>query len=370
MVAPDLVDLGVSGGGRHTVNIDMEPFVNRTSQPSRYRLSAYLFFYRAPRSEHDATLEAIIAPSTLDEHSRLNPVCDNPQIVIRNSGRAPLRSARIVYGLDGGPERSYAWTGEIASGKSASVTLPGPLGGAEGTAVFRAELLDPNGARDGYAADNSQRSLARVAPVYPAPVVVLFRTNNDSTHTSYQVREAGGTVVAERQAAGLRGQTLYRDTLALPPGCYELAVADTAGDGLDFWYNASGGYGFVRLTTLGGMLLRSFPSDFGSLIRHDFRVGEPGAAAGVAADSTPVLNMFPIRNPGRFFVDVFLNEPAELALRITTEDAARVVYERVFPGFKDGMIDIDISAEPNGFYLVSAGAEGRTVTKKMKLRKD
>ena len=93
------VFMQVLEGGRHTVNIDMEPFVNRTSQPSRYRLSAYLFFYRAPRSEHDATLEAIIAPSTLDEHSRLNPVCDNPQIVIRNSGRAPLRSARFICAL-------------------------------------------------------------------------------------------------------------------------------------------------------------------------------------------------------------------------------------------------------------------------------
>jgi len=34
------------------------------------------------------------------------------------------------------------------------------------------------------------------------------------------------------------------------------------------------------------------------------------------------------------------------------------------------MIDVDISAETNGLYVVKATAGGRTVSKKMKLRKD
>jgi hypothetical protein len=370
MVAPDIVDLEVAAGSHHTVGMKMEPFVNKTTQQARYRVSAYLFFYRSPRAENDATLEGIIAPSTLDEYSRLNPVCDNPQILVKNNGRIPLRSVTVRYGLSGVPEQSYDWKGTILPTRDLAVTLPGLLGGGEGTRTFRAELRAPNGDDDAYRADNAQTSTARVAPLYPSPVIVLFRTNNDTTHTSYVVRDAGGAVVAQRQAAGLRRQTLYRDTLALPPGCYELAVTDTAGDGLDFWYNVAGGYGYLRMTTLSGALLKAFPSDFGSRILHEFRVAGPGATQGIASDTTPILNMFPIRNPGKFFVDLFLDTPGTLSLRITTEDASRLVYDKTFENFKEGMIDVDISAEPNGFYMVSATADGRTVTKKMKLRKD
>jgi hypothetical protein len=291
-------------------------------------------------------------------------VCDDPRIVLRNNGREALRSVEVRYGIEGLEVHRYAWTGELAPGASLPVTLPGPVGGA---GTFRVELRDPNGAHDEYVQDNVQRSVSRATPLYPSPVVLLFRTNNDSGHTSYQVRDASGAIVAQRASAGLRKATLYRDTLRLPDGCYALTVVDTAGDGLDFWYNAAGGYGSVRLATADGVLLKAFPSDFGSRIEHAFRVS---AGARAAADTTPVLNMFPIRNPGKFFVDLFLNAPSDLSLVITTEDKTRVVYDRTYARFKEGMIDIDISAEPNGFYWVTAAADGRSVTKKMKLRKD
>lgn len=367
MVAPERFDMRVAPGSGHLLEFAMEPFVNRTSQSASYMVSACLFFYRAPRAANDATLEGILAPSTADEYARMNPVCDDPTILVRNNGREPLRSLDVVYGLEGERSSEHRWEGEIVPGGEQLMTLPGLPGAGGVERIFRAELRSPNGAADEYPADNEARSLARVTPLYPSTLVVLFRTNNDSTSTSWRIRDAAGTVVAERAASGLRRATLYRDTVRLPDGCYGLTLADTAGDGLDFWYNAAGGYGSLRLASLDGTLLKAFPSDFGSKIEHAFR---SRGGAPIVSDSTPILNMFPIRNPGKFFVDLFVNAPTDVALVITTEDKARTVYDRTLRGFKEGMIDVDISAEPNGFYWVSATAEGRTVTKKMKLRKD
>jgi hypothetical protein len=364
MVAPERIDMPVAPGTGHLLEVAMEPFVNRSGQRASYLFTGYLFFYRAFRASNDAAVEEIVSPSTRDEYARMNPVCVDPRIVLRNNGREPLRSVEVRYGIEGKELQRHSWTGSLPPGASLPVTLPGPVGGA---GTFRVELRDPNGAHDEYVQDNVARSVSAATPLYPSPVVLLFRTNNDSGHTSYQLRDAAGNIAAERSSAGLRKGTLYRDTLRLPDGCYGLTVVDTAGDGLDFWYNAAGGYGSVRLASIDGVLLKAFPSDFGSRIEHAFRV-LGGAAA--SADTTPVLNMFPIRNPGKFFVDLFLNAPSDLTLVITTEDKTRVVYDRTFPGFKEGMIDIDVSAEPNGFYWVSATADGRTATKKMKLRKD
>ncbi len=132
MVAPERFDMRVAPGSGHLLELAMEPFVNRTSQSASYMVSACVFFYRAPRAEIDATLEGILAPSTTDEYARMNPVCDDPKILVRNNGRESLRSFEVAYGLEGETPERYRWEGEIAPGVERTVTLPG-LPGAGGS---------------------------------------------------------------------------------------------------------------------------------------------------------------------------------------------------------------------------------------------
>jgi hypothetical protein len=104
MVAPDCYDLPVSPGSRHSLNIDMEPYTNHKHPSASYVFSSYLFWYTTPWAGNDATLEEILSPSTDDLYTRMNPVCDNPRIRIRNNGRNPLRHrnlrARASSGAD------------------------------------------------------------------------------------------------------------------------------------------------------------------------------------------------------------------------------------------------------------------------------
>lgn len=54
-------------------------------------------------------------------------ICSNsvtPVIVVRNNGSDALTDLNINYRLDGGTLQSFAWSGNIASGDTAHVTLP------------------------------------------------------------------------------------------------------------------------------------------------------------------------------------------------------------------------------------------------------
>jgi hypothetical protein len=158
---------------------------------------------------------------------------------------------------------------------------------------------------------------------------------------------------------------LYRDTLRLPPGCYQLTVTDTAGDGLDFWANPEGGYGYVRLLDMKGKLLKAFLSDFGSGITHAFTTAE--GAPNLSNDSLPLVNPFPIRNPGKFSVELFFNEPTDMRLTITTMDSARV-FEQQLPAVKETTIPIDITTVPDGFYYLTVTGGKLTATRKIKVK--
>ncbi|CAA6828953.1 MAG: internalin, putative [uncultured Aureispira sp.] len=79
-------------------------------------------------------------------------ICDDPfvpEVVVENFGTTTLTSATINYQVDAGTIGTFSWTGSIAPGATASVSLPLvtiPSGGAIFT--FRAFTSNPNGGTD------------------------------------------------------------------------------------------------------------------------------------------------------------------------------------------------------------------------------
>jgi hypothetical protein len=181
------------------------------------------------------------------------------------------------------------------------------------------------------------------------------------------VTAAGGEVVWERQQGEIRANTLYQDTLHLQPGCYQLSVSDTAGDGLDFWFNPEGGYGYIRLLDIKGRLIKSFGSDFGSSVNFWFTVAG-GADSPVAVNELPIVNAFPVRNPGKFQLEVFFNEPRNVGVKIVNADSTKTVFERYYPALKSEFLPVDISAEPDGYYYIRVTADDRTTRRKIKVK--
>jgi hypothetical protein len=70
----------------------------------------------------DVASNALVLPSTLACATGNTTVA--PAVVLKNTGAAPITSARIYYKLDAGTWQTYNWTGSLASLATTSVTLP------------------------------------------------------------------------------------------------------------------------------------------------------------------------------------------------------------------------------------------------------
>ncbi len=367
LVYPDIYDFPIAPDSAHKIDIAMEPYINGSKPSANYFIQSHLIYYAEPAAKNDASIEEIITPSAYDEYARLNPACANPVIVIKNNGREVLRTLNIGFGHGLPPQQTFQWTGNLLSQQLDTVELPGPIA-LRNESTFVARVESPNGVVDEFPADNTLTSAVLASPTYGTTLLLALRTNADTAQTSYRLTDADGNTVFERPAGTMTVNTTYLDTLRLLPGCYELVVSDSAGDGLDFWFNPEGGYGYARLLDVGGRLLKSFSSDFGSEIRHSFRVAE-GAKPPIASQDLPIVNPFPVRNQGEFTIDIFLDKRADLRVRIVDESGVETILDNIYTNIKTTMLPVDIRFARDGVYYIKITADGKTVSRRIRVKR-
>lgn len=367
MVIPDIYEFQIDKNSVHNIGIEMEPYVNPNKPTANYVFSSYLFYYKKPLFENDVSLEEIISPSDEDIYSRKNPICEFPKIKIKNNGSKNLTDLKIKYGIEGAETLFYDWTGDLSASNTAEITLGGAIYGKEKRSLFKVTLLNPNGAEDEYAYDNSGTSVWIMPQVFDPKIILTIKTNNAASQNYFQLLNENKFIFRQKPPGELENNKVYTDTIRLRKGCYEFIFGDTAKNGLDFWFTPEEGYGYVRITDINGKLIKAYNSDFGKEIRQQFIVTGDSV---LKKDITPILNIFPIRNPGKFFCDIFLNEKQNISLQITTEDKKKIVYKKKLKNFKEGMVDVDISKMKDGFYFVNVISKNKTVTKKMKVKRD
>lgn len=366
VVYPDVYDLPIGKIDGHTVDVAMEPYINPNQPSANWRIYSYLFYYTAPTSSNDISVDEITSPGDLDEYSRINPSCDQLSFVMKNNGSEVIRSVNVFYGIAGHEEHSYAWTGQLEPLEQTDVMQFVDLPMVDKPESVFVRLEDPNGSDDEFPHDNIAYSIASPVVVYPTTFVLELRTNRDAGETSYRVSDGDGNPVRERAPGSMAAYTTYSDTLSLDAGCYRLAVADTSGDGLELWFNPDAGRGYVRFLDLNGRLLREFTSDFGSSIVHHFTT----STEYTAVDSSVCLaHAFPPRNEGTFDVDVFLNVSAAATLRVEPEDSDSTVFSMELTNFKNGFVPVDISGAPDGIYRVIVRAHGKEVTQRIRVKR-
>ncbi|HKK69128.1 MAG TPA: LamG-like jellyroll fold domain-containing protein, partial [Bacteroidales bacterium] len=217
-----------------------------------YQVAVQCIEYGAPNYTHEAAITNIIKPSDADPHSRFNPACAQPEIVIRNEGSQTISNLEIQYGLDGNTNHAFTWTGQLEFMEKEHVTLPA-IGWEEmldSNGQFTARVSAPNGNPDEYSGNNQMNTSFEMVTVYDVPIMLTYKTNNYGLETSYEIRNASGELVKE--VSGLDNSTTYYDTLNLNAGCYELIFMDEGQDGLNFWYtNSETGTGFAGIRQVG-----------------------------------------------------------------------------------------------------------------------
>lgn len=355
----------VTGGDSATLDYNLEDYTwNGQGSTPYYSIETQVVTYSKPNFTLDASLEDIKSPSRTDLYRRMNPICGGPVVTIKNTGSTPLTSLTFTYGIDGGAQSNYTWTGNLPFLGTTDVKLPQFNWSSTGR-TFRVTIGAPNGGADEYATNNSRTTEYNFPPVYPSGLIFELKTNNSGEETSYEIRNDAGALVHERK--NLSPATVYKDTLNLPDGCYEFRLLDQGGDGLSWWANTAAGNGYMRIRRLStNVTLITFNADFGSEIYQQFTVGYD--LSGVDLETSPTssdhLAVFPNPSNGTLTVALQLGTAQDVVITVQSL-LGSVVYEKELPHTASQNLDIDLAAQPAGTYVVTARTASGTLTRKV-----
>ncbi len=344
---PDVIDIPLTKS-KHTLDLDMEPFVANNIEQPREQITSYFFQYGEPNLNNDVIIEEIIAPNNKDNYNRFNPRGFSPVITIRNLGKQDLTSLEIVYKTVGFTEKTYKWEGNLGFYEGAVITLPGEIDAKPGTNTFVVTLNDPNGVADEWDGDNSLETSFEDIPNIPSTFVVDFMTNNrPKDNWLYIVNSEYDTVYAKTPEM-LDTATTYLDTLTLPEGNYYMQLVDTAGEGLEFWFLAQAGYGRLRLKDTEGNLIHLFESDCGNGQFYGFRTDNETKVDPEVPHLS--VNIYPRMVRDYATVYTTTNKPSTLKIRITKDGEYIETHE--FTNIKDAQTGLDLRHLEEGRYVM------------------
>ena len=264
----------VAGQDSFTVEYDVtyDPYGN-------YRMEGQIIGYGPANMAHDVEVMDILAPNDDKLLSRLNPVCENPVVRIRNTGSEPLTSVTFTYGITGEALVTETLTFEspLAFLETRDVELPYDATAyfvGDDEEVLRFEVRgDVAGNLDEDPSNGWMSTTFRRPPTWQYNslddnrMIVWTKTNNVPGETTVEIRHADGGLYWARSYS--EANTTYRDTIVLNQGCYRFTVNDSGDDGIDFWANNDGS-GYVRLKKVAGGNFKVFESDFGKSISQAF----------------------------------------------------------------------------------------------------
>ena len=367
----ELTDV-VGSNDPFTVDYDItyDPYGN-------YRFEGQVVAYGDPNMQYDVELSEVLAPSDDKLQSRFNPICESPQVVIRNNGAETLTSCTFSYGIQGAETSIYEWTGELAFLESAVVDLPyfNPAlteGDDEELLVFQVSVNTPNGQLDEEVRNNATTSKFHRVPTWSYPdlddnrMIIWTKTNLTPGETTIEITDEVGDIVWERGYS--ESNTTFRDTLALNEGCYRVTINDSGDDGQSFWANNDGS-GFTRIKKVQGGNFINFEPDFGKSISQAFFF-QTNLVGIQENETTGQFGMHVFPNPSNAQFNVRLEgwnsvEPVQWTLR---DALGRAVVQGVKQLVQGELLVLQLGAFQEGTYaLTLSNASDQEMTRWIQL---
>jgi hypothetical protein len=193
----------------------------------------------------DAGIASITSPS--------GSICGstvNPSVVLQNYGTTTLNSVAILYNLDGAANSTFNWTGSLAAGASATVSL-GVMSPSAGAHTLNVTTNLPNGAADLNTANDANSSAFTII-VGGEIITLTIDTDCYGEETYWELKDAstalvesGGNISVVIPPGGLQLGTAQGDAGAygvevqvvenfcLASGCYDFVLYDDWGDGMN-----------------------------------------------------------------------------------------------------------------------------------------
>ena len=327
-----------------------------------YRLTVQLVSYGDHNFQQDASIEDVLKPNNWEYHNRFNPMCDQPEIVVKNNGEQPIDNIKFEYWICGGPHEFHTWNGSLNFDESTSVILPitdqSFWDHAQFCKKFHVVITEVNGASDDYEKNNFYTTSFEAPPVYQEDIVLWTRTNNAGNETKLYVKDVDGNDIFSR--VNFQNNTLYKDTLNLTPGCYKIELIDTDHDGLNFFAN-NDGTDFFQIRKPSGAPLEGFDSDFGDQITHYFTVGY-GLSDELESNFIK-LNCHP--NPATDYLNIELEGfVGKVTIEIFDAFGKKVDNDELISEITNQQYVMEISSYETGLYLLKVTDDYHTKTMK------
>jgi len=209
-----------------------------------------------------------------------------PVITIKNNGLTTLTQLTCSYTLDGGAPVTSVWTGSLATGATAQVTL-GSITVGSGQHTFTAACSAPNGGADEHTANDAKTRSFSVAN--PGQLVDINITlDNYGSETTWSVTDGNGAVLFTGGPYADFSQGLVTSQVCLADGCYVFTIMDDYGDGICCNY----GNGDFEVVDANGLVLVEGNGSFAASAEEPFCVLASGirettAPAGMTVQPNP-----------------------------------------------------------------------------------
>lgn len=286
-----------------SVTIDYNTSAPQKSGDYRYLVAHQLISYGSPNFNLDAAIIDVLSPTNNVLYSRSNPMCANPKIKVKNTGKTAITSIKFEYYVNGSNNiQDYTWTGNLASLESIDITLPTyhlfsrDLQSKNNS--FNAVIKKVNNADDEYNLNNKIFSTFDVPEVVPGNFIFELKTNNYPAENSFKLYDADGKIIDQQSFTEVN--KLYSFTYNLS-GCYKLVVEDQGQDGLNWWANSAQGTGLARIKRANGSLLKTFQADFGGGFEYQFTTNNALATDNLNFENS--IDIYPNPSQGKIIIE-------------------------------------------------------------------
>lgn len=241
-----------------------------------YEMCFNLVEYGEQTHEFDAEVYDVFTPNKEGLYSRMNPICSNPKVVIRNNSKSDLTSLKITSQVSGGVPTVYDWTGKLAPNKRDTVELPiqsFDFWMGDGTNKYTVTVSEPNGQADQYAANDAMTTEFKLPDIVEKGAYFEVQAPNQYAYNiSFVLRDITGKEIFNYKK--LTDNQKIKEVLDLPQGCYTMEVKSSENVGMYYW--AIQNYGknsSLKLYDSKGNMLKAFQTNFGHSLMYSFHIG-------------------------------------------------------------------------------------------------
>ena len=327
-----------------------------------YVIAIHLVQYDASNYETDAEIYDVVSPSSTDEFSRKNPVCYDPEIIIRNNSTSDLTSLNFEYGVSGGIQQNYSWTGNIKPHCKDTIILPVTFSSfwlGDTLQQFQVKISEPNGQQDEYADNDIYQTAFNLPDLFDESFILQLKTNSQAYRYSLEVRDVLGNVLLTWD--NLDNNTVYSDTIDYADGCYTIELIDDEDMGLSYWAYPAQGSGYLRFFDLDSTMIKYFNPDFGRSIFYTFNIGDISYIQ--EPNYEGLINIHPNPFSDEVFID-FEDMLGDAVISVYNLQGQNVYKKKIH---QNGAVRflLELSDHPSGIYVVQVNLGSLSIRKKI-----